>query len=113
MQATVPGDVDEADQVPAIVGADVDEATLQHRPEVARCVPIPRRREESVQVLSAEGRINAAANLAVAHAKISPRGKKILRYVPRAYRSVMPATKSTVSVKGSSSLLVRSTGCSR
>ena|SRR5918995_6325706 len=48
-----------------------------------------------------------------AQAKISPRGRKSLRYAASAYRSVMPATKSTVSVIGSASLAVLSFGRSR
>lgn len=48
-----------------------------------------------------------------AQAKISPRGRKSLLYTASAYLSVIPATKSTVSVMGSGSLGTRSFPCSR
>jgi hypothetical protein len=52
-------------------------------------------------------------NVMADYAKISPRGRKSRPYVARAYLSVIPATKSMVSVSGSGSLAARSSGCSR
>ncbi len=58
VNASVPRDVDEPDQAPPPVGADIDQTAIQYGRPVLWFVPAPRRREQPVKLLGGDFRIN-------------------------------------------------------